>query len=130
VQDSGSFTYAVKKPLLDIAHRDGAFYVFVLAIGFAGLAGIIERCIGGSIWEMILGGGLIFLNCLLIYWLLFDMRFGSGVQKGVFFLGTTAAMDIRLTQYLGEQAGKLKALIILAIIVLIHYLHLLNFYSF
>jgi hypothetical protein len=119
------FSWNNKQALSRIAHRAGAFSVGILAVGFAFLGGMLERALGSTLMQQMISHAIILLNCLLIYWIVFDARFAKGINKSPFYLGDTAIMDIWLKQHLGENAGRKKIIIATVILVILHVIYLI-----
>lgn len=59
----------------------------------------------------------------LIQWLIFDISLNLLTDKPGYYVGETAKTDKMLMKYLGPQAGKIKAGVCLALIILLNVLY-------
>ncbi len=120
--DGPTFTETNRLQLIGTAHKAALVYIAALALLCGLLQGVAVHFNNGNAFKGIAAGLLTAINAGLIYWLIFDIRFATGIGKAPFYITNNKDID-RLLKRFGHNAGKKKAFACGFAIAAIHLLY-------
>jgi hypothetical protein len=109
------------------AHRKG--YCAVATVGAGNVLNIISGTNGFTWWQMVLVALIIGVALAASFSLVFDISFAKAFSQHWYYLGGTSATDKKENKFFGRYAGKKKAALCVAVIIVSITLLKLFFYG-
>lgn len=120
--NESQFPIATKTLHSKKAHSAGARGVLSLLLMIGAIFAIIQP---GNTWMKIFGTTIAAGCCGLLYWLVFDIRYATGIGKPWDYLGDTTGTDNRVVRIFGKKAGRKKALLCIVLTIALNILYAL-----